>query len=249
MSVLAIMEDANTTATTQLGPITALVIVDGSYQAIERPAQVWRLLSVLYLKHIHVGIDECSSDNGGCDQNCHNIPGSYYCTCNNGWMPSSNSKTCTGILRDLIMLHLLDIQIHHNINILYPAAILEVFTTQDTYVVTEGGTAVVNCSATGGVAPTNINFHTPTGVLLTDTGLLSSMVLSSHSVCGGLLYQAWRTLTISGAAFEDTGTYTCSAAVNGNITDTTGFYIFVEGTCMYIWEVYQACMGMGEGKI
>ena len=34
------MEGANTTATTQLGPITALVIVDGSYQAMTKPAQV-----------------------------------------------------------------------------------------------------------------------------------------------------------------------------------------------------------------
>ena len=128
---------------------------------------------------------------------------------------------------------------------------MEVITTHDTYVVTDEGTVMVNCSATGGIAPTNMTFHTSSGVLLTDTGsniLLSSMVLSSHSVYGALLYQVWRTLTISGAAFEDTGTYTCSAAVNGNITDTTGFYIFVEGTCMYIWEVYQACMGMGEEK-
>ena len=34
------MEDANTTATTQLGPITALATMDGRYQAMAKPAKV-----------------------------------------------------------------------------------------------------------------------------------------------------------------------------------------------------------------
>ena len=34
------MEVVNTTATTQLGPITALATLDGRYQAMETPAKV-----------------------------------------------------------------------------------------------------------------------------------------------------------------------------------------------------------------
>ena len=136
-------------------------------------------------------------------------------------------------------------------NILYPAAIIEANTTQDTYVLTDGGTAVVNCSATGGVAPANMTFHTPTGVLLTDTGshgpgdhfYLSSTTLTQLNTSDSPLYQAWRTLTISGAAFEDSGNYTCSAA-NGTVEDTTNFDIFVEGTSSIIM-LYKR-LGMGE---
>ena len=38
-----LMEDAIKTATTQLGPITALATLDGCYQAMAKPAQVWSL--------------------------------------------------------------------------------------------------------------------------------------------------------------------------------------------------------------
>ena len=40
MSVPAITEDASTTVATQMGPITALVIVVGFYQVMARTAQV-----------------------------------------------------------------------------------------------------------------------------------------------------------------------------------------------------------------
>ena len=50
-----------------------------------------------YFNNICVDINECSSNNGGCQHNCYNTVGSYYCTCNTGWVLSSNGQTCTGM--------------------------------------------------------------------------------------------------------------------------------------------------------
>ena len=41
-------------------------------------------------------IDECATDNGGCDQDCHNTYGSYYCTCGSGWRLDPDGHTCNG---------------------------------------------------------------------------------------------------------------------------------------------------------
>ena len=115
----------------------------------------------------------------------------------------------------------------------YFAAIIDVTTTEDTYIVTRGGNTEINCSAIGGVAPTELSFLTPKGVLLENTGsngprfFLSSVTLV-QLISSPPLFQASRTLTISGTTFEDSGTYSCSAK-NGNFTDTMGFDVFVEG--------------------
>ena len=41
-------------------------------------------------------INECLSNNGGCDQNCINQPGTYHCTCNEGFDLSSDKHYCNG---------------------------------------------------------------------------------------------------------------------------------------------------------
>ena len=42
--------------------------------------------------------DECQADNAGCEQTCKNTPGSYTCTCTEGFQLESDKHMCTGIL-------------------------------------------------------------------------------------------------------------------------------------------------------
>ena len=45
---------------------------------------------------IHSDIDECVEGTDGCDHNCTNTNGSYYCTCMDGYELESDNHTCTG---------------------------------------------------------------------------------------------------------------------------------------------------------
>lgn len=42
-------------------------------------------------------IDECATNNGGCNQNCVNTPGSSVCTCNSGYSLNFDKKTCEDV--------------------------------------------------------------------------------------------------------------------------------------------------------
>ena len=41
-------------------------------------------------------INECGGGPHDCDQVCHNIPGSYKCSCEDGYTLLSDNKTCEG---------------------------------------------------------------------------------------------------------------------------------------------------------
>ncbi len=43
-----------------------------------------------------IDINECDFDNGGCDHNCTNLVGSYFCNCSNGYY-LTNGSICQGI--------------------------------------------------------------------------------------------------------------------------------------------------------
>ena len=43
----------------------------------------------------HKDIDECTRGTSGCDHNCTNTDGSYYCTCMSGYELESDNHTCT----------------------------------------------------------------------------------------------------------------------------------------------------------
>ena len=42
-----------------------------------------------------IDIDECSNFNGGCQHNCTNIIGSYYCSCAAGYSHDDNGHSCS----------------------------------------------------------------------------------------------------------------------------------------------------------
>ena len=47
---------------------------------------------------LEIDINECNTNNGGCDHNCINTIGSYQCQCREGYETNNNGINCTGIL-------------------------------------------------------------------------------------------------------------------------------------------------------
>ena len=42
--------------------------------------------------------DECTGNNGGCDQTCSNTVGSFFCSCGDGYMLDVDMTSCNGII-------------------------------------------------------------------------------------------------------------------------------------------------------
>ena len=45
---------------------------------------------------VSLDIDECRTDNGGCDDSCINTQGSFLCFCDVGFSLSADRLTCQG---------------------------------------------------------------------------------------------------------------------------------------------------------
>ena len=41
-------------------------------------------------------IDECLTNNGGCEHNCTNTDGSFFCSCDSGYELDSDMANCSG---------------------------------------------------------------------------------------------------------------------------------------------------------
>ena len=59
----------------------------------------WFDLHFYYSSFLHVDINECSTNNGGCSQKCSNTDGSYYCSCSEGYRLKSDAFSCEGKLK------------------------------------------------------------------------------------------------------------------------------------------------------
>ena len=50
-------------------------------------------------------INECDSENGGCDHSCNNEIGSFHCDCNIGYMLEDDGLGCKGMYLDCLIWH------------------------------------------------------------------------------------------------------------------------------------------------
>ena len=56
------------------------------------------LSNIFYLpSHFFTDVDECVSDTSGCEQQCNNTIGSYYCTCSEGYSLENDNHSCAGM--------------------------------------------------------------------------------------------------------------------------------------------------------
>ena len=96
------------------------------------------ILSEFHLKSVilfsykiyFLDIDECASENGGCQEKCINVPGSYVCACRTGFEFGSD-EVCTGTIfrsKILILLYASFVSISFCLDLLYN--ILESLITQ-----------------------------------------------------------------------------------------------------------------------
>ena len=53
---------------------------------------ITRCLSLFLL---YIDNNECSTNNGGCEHNCINTPGSYSCSCNTGYSLDLDNRGCS----------------------------------------------------------------------------------------------------------------------------------------------------------
>lgn len=52
---------------------------------------LWQMFSFLFPG---IDIDECDEDNGNCEQECLNTPGSFQCRCGSGFQLREDGRTC-----------------------------------------------------------------------------------------------------------------------------------------------------------
>ena len=57
---------------------------------------MFETISLISTTSHHIDIDECALGISGCNQNCTNTNGSYFCSCYVGYQISSNYRTCVG---------------------------------------------------------------------------------------------------------------------------------------------------------
>ena len=60
---------------------------------------LWQSKSCMYALLVCItDVDECETNNGGCDQVCTNTDGSFFCSCDEGYVLTPDGFNCSGSL-------------------------------------------------------------------------------------------------------------------------------------------------------
>ena len=55
-----------------------------------------------YYIFLRLDVNECDTDNGGCQQTCNNRDGAFYCSCDRGYTVNRNHLDCDGSLKQAL---------------------------------------------------------------------------------------------------------------------------------------------------
>ena len=58
--------------------------------------QITNTFETMLMSCFITDVDECATNNGGCNQICKNSYGSYHCECDSGYELSADNHTCVG---------------------------------------------------------------------------------------------------------------------------------------------------------
>ena len=84
-------------ALTLLVVTTVVVLLDIIYFKMDTIVKVTldTSCSTIWSVSLLADINECDTDNGGCEQGCVNQDGSFHCNCSDGYILSNNKLNCT----------------------------------------------------------------------------------------------------------------------------------------------------------
>ncbi len=105
MSASSTMEDVNILVPTLRAISAVLVKLDIAWTAMDLTVQVQYMYSYVVLSCLQdplTEIDECATNNGGCEHNCDNTDGSFFCSCDSGYQLDNSSLNCSGKMCDYL---------------------------------------------------------------------------------------------------------------------------------------------------
>ena len=99
MNVLSQMVDVRRYVQIPMDHLSAPVIKDICYVMIKGHVQVLIIdIIITYPTNSLIDINECTINNGGCEQTCVNNVGTYNCHCRHGYNLNLDNHTCKGEL-------------------------------------------------------------------------------------------------------------------------------------------------------
>lgn len=64
--------------------------------SVQSNINIWSNKNIVNTGFCFLDIDECATDDGGCENTCTNTPGSFKCSCPTGFVLDLTRRNCSG---------------------------------------------------------------------------------------------------------------------------------------------------------